>query len=328
MSRISRRVFNAGLSSAAVAAGVVGSRTAWSQAFPSQDIHFICGFAAGSGADVIVRFIAEKMRPLAGRTIVVENKPGALGNIATEYTARSKPDGHTVYITGASALAANQHILKSPTVDVANALQIVGTINRQPVMVAVSTNSPHKSIAELTAAMKLKGEKASYASANPSAKVVGAMYKEKAGLQAVDVQYRTGAEYLNDLASGNIDFAIPDNVLAVAQANAGRMRILAVSTGKRLDAAPEYPTMTELGYPMDLVGWWAGLVPSATPKPIVDQLGAWLTQVVTSEEGKKFLNGIASDPWVNSPEQAQAYWRKQIDEWRDYVRIAKIEPQG
>jgi tripartite-type tricarboxylate transporter receptor subunit TctC len=176
--------------------------------------------------------------------------------------------------------------------------------------------------------MKQKGEKASYAVANPTAKVVGAMYKEKAGLQAVEVSYRTGAEYLNDLASGAVDYAIPDNVLAVAQVRSGRMRILAVSTGERMQAAPEYPTMTELGYPMDLRGWWAALVPAGTPRQIVDQLNAWLSQVVASEDGKNFLNNIASDPWVSKTDEAQAFFLKQIDQWGEYVRLAKIEPQG
>src|SRR6187402_99678 len=109
------------------------SQTAVAQQFPSQDIHLICGFAAGSGADVIVRFIGDKLKALSGRSVIVENKPGALGNIATEYVAKSKPDGYTVYITGASALAANMHVLKNPSVDVGKALQIVGTINKQPV---------------------------------------------------------------------------------------------------------------------------------------------------------------------------------------------------
>jgi tripartite-type tricarboxylate transporter receptor subunit TctC len=298
------------------------------QPYPAQDIHFICGFAAGSGADVIVRFFAEKMRAMAGRAIVVENKPGAGGNIATEYVARAKPDGYTVYITGASALAAAMHIQKNPTVDIGKQLQVVGTINRQPVMVAVRPESPWTSMAELTAAMKQKGDKASYALANPTAKVVGAMYKEKAGLQAVEVYYRTGAEYMNDLGSGAIDYAIPDNVLAVAQARAGRMRILAVSTGTRMQAAPEYPTMTESGFPMDLRGWWAGFVPAGTPKPVVDQLNAWLTAVVSSPEGKAFLASIASDPWGSTAAEAQQFLMKEIEQWGDYVRIAKIERQG
>ncbi len=326
---ISRRtLLKTTLGAAAMPAAGLFPMPALAQQYPSQDIHFICGFAAGSGADIIVRFFSEKIRVLSGRQVIVENKVGAIGNIATEYVARSKPDGYTVYITGASALAASQAISKNPTVDVGKQLQIAGTINKQPLMIGVRADGPIKTMAELTAAMKAKGEKASYATSNPTAKVVGAMYKERAGLAAVDVPYRSSADYLNDLASGNIDYAIPDNVFAVAQARAGRMRILAVSTGQRMKAAPDYPTMTELGYAMDLRGWWAGLVPVGTPKPVVEQLGKWISEVVSSDEGKAFLASIASDPWINSPEEARAFFLKEIEQWREFVKVAKIEQQG
>jgi tripartite-type tricarboxylate transporter receptor subunit TctC len=298
------------------------------QAYPSQDVQFICGFAAGSGADIIVRYFADKMRPLMSRTIVVQNKPGALGNIATEFVARSKPDGHTIYVTGANSVAASMHIFKKPPVEVGTALQVVATINKATMMVTVRADAPWKSVPELTAAMKEKGDKASYAFANPTSKVLGAMYKEKAGLQAVEVAYRTGADYLNELYTGKIDFAVADNIQAMAQANAGRMRILAVGAGTRMQSAPDIPTLTEFGYPMDIRSWWAALVPAGTPKPIVDQLNAWFSQVVESEETKAFLNGIASDPWVSKPEEGQAYFLQQIKDWGDYVRVARIEPQG
>lgn len=304
---------------------ITGARA---QGFPSQDIQFVCGFAAGSGADTYVRFFAEKMRNLAKRNVVVQNRVGALGNIATEYVARAKPDGHTVYITGGSALAANQHVLRSPTVDVGSELQVIGTINKQPNMIMVAAESPFKSVSELVAAMRAKGEKASYALANPSARVVGAVFKEKAGLKAVEVQYKTAAQYLNDLTSGNIDYAIADNVLAVSQVRSGRMRILAVSTAERLQAAPDYPTLIESGFNVSLTSWWGGFVPMATPTPIVNQLGAWLSEIVGSTEGKKFLNDFASDPWVSTPDAAQAYFRKEIEAWGEYVKIANIEKQG
>ena len=113
--------------------------------------------------------------------------------------------------------------------------------------------------------MKEKGDKASYAFANPTSRVLGAMYKEKAGLQAVEVAYRTGADYLNELYSGKIDYAIVDNIQAMAQTSAGRMRILAVGAGTRMQAAPDIPTLTELGYPIDIRTWWAALVPAGTP---------------------------------------------------------------
>jgi tripartite-type tricarboxylate transporter receptor subunit TctC len=301
---------------------------AQAQAYPSQDVNFICGFAAGSGADIIVRYFADKMRPLMNRTIVVQNKPGALGNIATEYVARSKPDGYTILVTGGNSVAASMHLFKKPSVDAAKAFQIAATINNATMMVAVRADSPIKTIPELTAAMKERGDKASYAFANPTAKVLGAMYKEKAGLKSVEVAYRTGADFLNELYAGKIDYAIPDNIQAVAQASAGRMRILAVGAGKRMQAAPDIPTLTEFGYPMDIRSWWAALVPSATPRPIVDQLNAWFSEVVQAPETKTFLNGIASDPWVTTPDEGQAYLLQQIKDWGDYVRLANIEPQG
>ncbi len=328
MKKISRRNFASGAAATLSGIPLLQSSKAYAQAFPSQDIQFICGFAAGSGADTYVRFFAEKMRVLSKRNVTVQNRVGALGNIATEYAARSKPDGHTVYITGGSALAANQHVLKSPTIDVGNELQVVGTINKQPNMIMVAAEAPWKSLAELVTAMKAKGDKASYALANPSARVVGALFKEKAGLQAVEVQYKTAAQYLNDLTSGNIDYAIADNVLAVSQVRAGRMRILAVSTQERLQAAPDYPALVESGYQISVTSWWAGFVPMATPRTIVDQLGSWLSEIVASEEGKKFLNSFASDPWVTRPDEAQAYFRQEIAAWGEYVKIAKIEQQG
>jgi tripartite-type tricarboxylate transporter receptor subunit TctC len=324
---IARRNLNLGL--AATALGVItGTRPVRSQPYPSQDFHFVCGFAAGSGADIIVRFFAEKMKPLTGRNVIVDNKPGALGSIATELVARSKPDGYTMQVAGASSLAANMHLFKNPSVDVGKALQVAATISTATMMLAVRPDAPWKDVAELTAAMKAKGEKATYGFATPIAKAIGATYKEKAGLTAVDVAYRTGADFLNDLASGNIDYVIADNIQAMAQARAGRMRLLAVGASERMKAAADIPTLKEFGYDVDIRTWWGAMVPSATPRPIIDQINTWFNQIVASDEAKKFLNTFASDPWVNTPDAAQAFFLQQIRDWADYVRIAKIEPQG
>jgi tripartite-type tricarboxylate transporter receptor subunit TctC len=168
------------------------------QTYPTQDVNFVCGFAAGSGADIMVRYFADKMRPLMNRTIIVQNKPGALGNIAAEFVARSKPDGHTVTANG--GIVALRERSTSPSLDAAKAFQLAATINKATMMIAVPADGPWKSLPELTAAMKEKGAKASYAYANPTSRVLGAIYKEKAGLQAVEVAYRTGADYLNELS--------------------------------------------------------------------------------------------------------------------------------
>jgi tripartite-type tricarboxylate transporter receptor subunit TctC len=149
------------------------------QTYPAQDLHFICAYPAGSGADIFVRFYAEKLRAVVGRPIIVENKPGALSNIATEYVARAKPDGHTIYIQGASSIAANMHLFRNPPVDVGNAIAIAAPLNKQPYMLVVDASRPWTNVAELTAYLKQKREKASYATTNPPAKVMGAIYKAR-----------------------------------------------------------------------------------------------------------------------------------------------------
>jgi len=299
------------------------------ETYPSQDIHFICAFPAGSGADVLVRYVAEKIRPLSSKPIIVENKVGNVGMIAAEYVARAKPDGYTVYVHAASTVAGSMWLMKKPPVDAARDFQLVGTINKQPFMLAVPAQSPYKTVAELTEAMKKKGEKASYMQSNVTGKVVGELYKLAAGIKAVDIPYRTANESLNDFQSGAIDFGIVDPVFALIQEREGRIRNLAVSTPQRMQAVPQLPTMVELGYPtIHIQTWFAAMVPSATPRPIVDQLNQWLVEVIGTEETKKFLGGFGGDPNVSTPDEAQAAFIQDIKDWEGYVRTARIEPQG
>src|SRR5215510_4041622 len=288
---------------------------AHAQSYPSQDIRLICAFPPGSGADVLVRYFAEKLRPIVNRTVIVENKSGAGGNIATEYVARAKPDGYTIYVHAATAVAANQHLFKKPPVEAGKAIQIAASINRQPFMLVVDAKSPYKSVADLTAAMKPKGEKATYATAAPTGTIMGEIY------------YKTAPDSINEMLSGKVDYGMHDPVFSLAQQREGRLRILAVSTGQRLEANPEAPTMAESGVPMDLTGWWAAMLPAGTPKPIIDQVNVWFTEMVKSEETKKFLNSFGGDPFVNTPEVAQQLFLKSIDDWGNYVRIAKIPQQ-
>ena len=313
----------------AVLAATLITGSAGAQTYPTQDLHFICAYPAGSSSDSIVRFLAEKIRPQAGRIILVENKPGANGNLATEFVARAKPDGHTILIHAGSALAANMHLFKNPPVDVATAIQVAGTINRQAFMLAVDSTRPWKTLAELTAAMKEKGDKASYATYSATATIMGELYKRATGVRATEVGYRVGADTLNDLSSGALDYGIYDPPFAMSQARNGKLRLLAVGVKERLNAAPDIPTMQEEGIPdVDLPGWFAAMVPSATPKPVVDQISKWVAEAVRQDATKQFLNGFGSDPWISSPEQGQARLISDIKDWGEYVRIAKIVPQG
>jgi tripartite-type tricarboxylate transporter receptor subunit TctC len=320
------RSFGLAMVLAALLATLPGAACA--QEYPSQDIHLICAFPAGGGADVLVRYFGEKLRPIANRTIIVENKAGAQSNIATEYAARAKPDGYTIYVHAASTVAASMHLFKKPPIDVSKAIQIAATINQQPFMLVVDAKSPYKTVAELTAAMKQKGAKASYATSASNGTVMGEIYKARTGIQAVEIVYRGAPDSLNELLSGRTDYGMLDPAFSMAQVREGRLRVLAVSGGKRLQASPDIPTMTESGVPMDLTGWWAAMVPAATPKPIVMKINEWFTQIVKTDESKKFLNSFGGDPFIISPEEGQALFLKSIKEWGEYVRIAKIEPKG
>ena len=314
---------------AAIVALAAVPLAAQAQQYPVQDIHVVCAFPAGSGADVLVRYFAEKLRQKANRAVIVENRVGAAGNIAAEYVARAKPDGYTMLIHAGSAVAANYWLFKKPPIDPAKDLQVVSTLNQQPFMVVVAANSPHKTLGELTEAMRKKGDKASYAQSNTTGKVMGELYKIATGVKAVDIPYRTANDSINDFASGAVDYGMMDPVFAISQTRAGRVRMLAVSTAKRMQAVPELPTMTELGVQgVELFGWFAAIVPAATPRPIVDQLNKWFNEIEATEETKKFLNSFGGDPWITTPEQGQAQLVQDQKAWEGYVKAARIEPQG
>ena len=299
------------------------------EAFPSREVRFVCAFPAGSGADVYVRYFAERMRPIFKQTVIVENRAGANGAIATEYVVRSKPDGYVVYVHAPSSLAANMHLLEKPPSDIRTTLQVVTALNQQPFMLTVATTLPWKTTDELVAAMKAKGDKASYATTAPTGKVAGFLFKDHYKLGAVEVAYRTGPDTLNDMASGRIDYAMHDPVIAVAQANAGKLRMLAVTTRERVKALPELPSLHEQGATgLDVPGWWAAMVTAATPKPIVDRLHQMFVQVVETEETRKFFAQFGADAITSTPAAGQKRMIEDVDAWGRNIEKAKIPKQG
>jgi tripartite-type tricarboxylate transporter receptor subunit TctC len=253
---------------------------------------------------------------------------GAAGNIAAVYTAKAKPDGYTIYVHAGSAIAANMHLFKAPPIDAARDLQIAAGVNKQPFMVVVAASSPYQTLPDLTAAMLAKGEKASYAQSNTSGKVMGELYKQATGIKAVEVPYRTATDSLNDFASGRLDYGMMDPVSALSQTRAGRWHMLAVGSPQRMQAVAELPTMAEAGVPgVELLTWFAALVPAATPRVIVERINAWFNQVLATEETRKFLNSFGGDPFITTPDDGQALLRQSVKDWEHYVRAAHIEPQ-
>ena len=300
---------------------------AQAQTYPSQDIHIVVGFAPGSGPDVTARYLAEQLRVKFGKPVLVENKPGAVGNIATEYVARAKPDGHTLLLNGGGSLAATAYLFKNPPVDV-RTFETVATMTRAPILMVVAAASPYRKLADLTAAVKAKGDKASYGTAFPSARILGAIYRDAVGVNAVEIQYRTSADWINDLNSGTIDFGFIDASSGVGFAKAGRFRVIAVTSAERSSVLPDIPTLTENGIKTDLIGWWAVFAPQGTPKPILDRLHGAISDSVKPEEARKFFATSGNDIWVTTREEARAAFLKDYKDWAEYVKIAKIEPQG
>lgn len=298
-------------------------------AYPSKEVRFICAFPAGSGADVYVRYFAEKMRQQLKQTVIVENRVGASGNLATEHAMRAKPDGYTVYVHSPSSMAVNVHLYPTSEYDVRKAIQVVTVLNHQSFMLTVAAGSPYKSTGELVTAMRAKGDKASYATTAPAGQISGFLFGDIMKLKAVEVPYRTGADTLNDIASGRIDYAFHDPVLSTAQRNAGKLRILAVSTKERLKALPEVPSLHEQGATgLDVPGWWAAMVPAATPKPIVDRLHQMFVAVVESDETRQFFAKVGADAMTSTPEAGQKRFIDDIAKWGENIARAKIPKRG
>jgi tripartite-type tricarboxylate transporter receptor subunit TctC len=295
--------------------------------YPSKEIHFICSFPPGSGADIMVRFFAGKIGKKTGNVIIVENRPGAAGMLALTVTARATPDGHTILVSGGTATAINANLLKAPPIDIGKEIRAVATVNKIPFILAVDGKSPYKSLPELTDALRKKGNKASYAYAATFAKVIAESYKISANLQTVDVAYKSAIDSLNDLASGSVDFAVYDPTMALAQQKEGRIRILAVSSGDRFRPTGDIPTFKEQGINIDLLGWWAAMVPAKTPDHIAQTINRWFADALADPETAAFLIRSGADVFVMSPDEANSYLLEDIKTWARLVEMARIEKQ-
>jgi len=297
--------------------------------YPAREIRSICNFSVGSGADIVVRYYSDKLARLAGKPVIVENRTGVQGSLASEYVAHAKPDGYTIMITPASStLAAARYMFKELRFDPDKDFAPVTTLARLSFAIAVDAKSPARTIADLTADLKKKPGHGSYATGSNTGQVTGELYKEMAGLNTTYVPYKETMSALSDTISGRVDFMTYDITFLVPQARAGRVRILAVTSATRRAALPDVPTMVESGFPgYDLAPWWGVVVPAGTPKPVVDKLAAWFNQITASEEARKFLENLATDPFPGTPESMAALIKLEIEQWGRYVRLAKIEPQ-
>lgn len=293
--------------------------------FPNREITAICGFPPGSFNDVIVRVFTNKLQAHTGKTIIVSNRPGAFANIATEAVARSKPDGHTIYLSGSSALAAAPHIFKKVNFEPMTDFTFVSTLATISFVLLVDAQKPFHSVADLTKHMKAKG-KGAYASASLTSHVASELYKHIAGFEADLVNYRTTVNSMNDLLGGQIDFTFASSSFGLEQQAAGRLRILAMTGTKRMESVPGVPTMIEQGVAgFDLDDFWIVTVPAKTPPAIVAKLEQWFGEIVVSEDVKQSLLRIGLDPLPGGAALAREKMVAQTAAWKRLVEIAKIE---
>jgi len=307
----------------------LAATAALAQDYPAREIHTVCNYAAGSGADLIVRFYSDQLAHLVGRTVIVENSPGAQGMVANDYVAKSKPDGYTVLITPVSSTVnIAPSIFKKLTYDPKKDLAAVTTLVTVSFTLAVEAKSPVRSVGELVARLKSRPRQGFYGATSNAGNITGELFKAMAGLETTFVPYKANPNALADLLSGQLDFIAFDSTWTLQQQNNGFVRILAVTSAKRSGALPEVPTMQEAGFEgYDVTPWWGVLVPAGTPLPVIDKLAGWFNQITTSEEARSFLARSAFDPFPGTPESAEKLLQSDFERWARYARMAKIVPQ-
>ncbi len=322
--KVTRRTFVAG----ATLATISGARA---QTYPDRQITAICNFPAGTGGDTFVRYFGGEFSKIIGKPVIVDNRGGALGNIGTEAAAKAKPDGYTILIApGSSTMAAAVSTFKKLPFDPIKDFIPITTLSKLAFVIVVDAKSPHKTLAELTAFLKAKGDKATYGQAANTGLVMAALYKRGAGLTGLQMaQYRDMQTPLNDLYAGQLDFLAADFPWATEQAKAGKIRILATSSDTRSPSAPDVPTMVEAGVRDfgSLTPWWSVFAPAGTPKPVTDALETAFNKVTASEDTKKWLGALGSEVFPGNSKMLAELLEKEIKNWAVYVKLAGIEPQ-
>ncbi len=304
-----------------------GTTSAIAQGYPERQIHVYVGFPPGSGADILARYFSRKLSELAGKPVIVENKPGATSNIAVGLAARAKPDGYTLLYSANSNMAGNRFLFKDLPFDVVTDFVPVAQLSQTTFFMTVATTSPLKSVTELTAALK-SNARAKFAYTNQIGLLATEVYKSTHAITAVPVNYRTAPDALPDIQSGTVDFMIMDGTFGLGQIKAGRIKPLAVTTASRLPTMADLPTMAESGTPgFDYASWWAAWLPKGTPDAVVSKLEGWFLDITAAPETRTFLEGTAGSPQSGGSAATRQRQLAEIEKWAIAVKIAGITPQ-
>jgi tripartite-type tricarboxylate transporter receptor subunit TctC len=295
-------------------------------AYPSRLIKLLVPFPAGSATDVEARFLAEKVGNVLNQKIIVENKPGANGNLGASEAARAAPDGYTLYLATNSTHSANVHLYNKLPFDPVADFVPVARLTRNPLVMVVAKDFPAKNLAEFISYGKANPGKLSYGTGNTGSMAAAQLAKSMAGVDAVRVSYPGTPQAITDLLGGRIEFIITDIAVTREFIQQGALRALGVTTPVRIASLPNVPTMAEAGLPgYDFAAWSGLFVPKGTPDDIVQTLNKALTQVVTAPEAQTFFADIGLEPNISTSAGLADYVTQQTELWGRIIKESGLE---
>jgi 2-methylaconitate cis-trans-isomerase PrpF/tripartite-type tricarboxylate transporter receptor subunit TctC len=295
-------------------------------AFPTKTITIVVPTAAGGGNDAMARTIAQKLGPLLGQTIIIDNRAGANGSIASEYVARAPADGHTLmlgYIATHAMNPALQKLRYDPVAD----FEPVGLVGYSPTLMVASANAPIKDVKDLIAQLKAKPDKYAYASAgNGTAPHFAAeLFKLNAGVEMLGVPYKGSAPAVSDTIGGQTAVMFPSLFTGMPHVKGGKLKALAIAGPKRSPLMPEVPTLKEVGVSgVDVQQWYAIFAPARTPKAVVAQLNKALNQVLNDKDVIKRIEDHGADVETSTSEELGALVKAELAKWKGVVQKAKL----
>ena len=289
--------------------------------YPVKPIRMIVGFAPGGGTDLTARPVAAKLSELLGQQVIVENRPGAGGNIATEQVARSAPDGYTLLMGTIAALAINPSLYGNlrfdPETDLAPVIQVVDATN----VLALHPSVPANSVKELIALAKEKSLSAGSSGVGATGHLAIELFNLMAGVKLLHVPYKGGGPAMTDLVGGQVNLIFATAASSVPHLKSGRIKGIAVTTAKRSALLPDLPTISEAGLAgFDANNWYGLVVPAKTPRAIIDQLNAEVTKILAMPDVKTTLFNQGLDPAPGTPEQFGAYIKSERAKWARVIK--------
>ena len=297
--------------------------TAAAQSYPTRAVRVLVGFPPGGGTDIMARFLAPKLAEYLGQPFVVENRPGATTNIASDMVAKSAPDGHTLLFT-TSALAINMSLYKNLTFDALKDFAPVSVFADSPNLL-VAHQSAGASVKELLAKARAKPDSMNYSSAGAgtSQHLAGELFKARTGVQIQHIPYKGTAASLTAVIAGEVQFSFANVPAILGHVRSGRIHALAVLADKRSSLMPDVPTMKEAGVDGVVVPvWYALLAPAATPREIVKALGDATARAARAPDLNQKLIEQGAEPVGNTPEEFSKLLREEVTRWAEVVRVS------